>query len=251
MAKSLAEALDNYGKVLEKYIKLIEEQEAKYNNFINNADKVENDLSKMIGENIKSAADAIYRGSIDKFYSDYNPEYYDRSEQIYNMYDIEIGDGIVTINYGPDKAPHKFTEISSFPYSDPTTQHRVDKKDTSYIFNQAWMKGFHGGATPTNKKDRLGRSFPKGNQVAYRWPTMSMEYIDDRGRERHIPRFSLWSKRKDIKSEPIEDIKSMHLTRFKEGNKNNYSNTTKREIIRDAFKEVYGRKYGIVNLERW
>lgn len=112
-------------------------------------DKIFRESSKMI----KDDYDSIYRSCVDIYYDSYDPDYYNRQGSLYSMYDVVVTDE--DIEYNED-----------FEYAS-NWQHRVDNK---YIFDKMWMEGWHGGATPTEKRDMFSRPYPEGYEMAYRKP---------------------------------------------------------------------------------
>ena len=85
-------------------------------------------------EEMRDYLDYICRSVIDDFYSDYMPKgsdpiFYTRQYDLYNAYRINVVSGLWEVEYSPD-----FME----------KEHRISNE---YIFDIAFIRGYHGGAT--------------------------------------------------------------------------------------------------------
>lgn len=69
--------------------------------------------------------------SIDKFYEDYEPHFYQRTYDLYNTYRISVTEDEWKID---------------FDSSWMMNWHRVDEQDPEYIFENSFIRGWHGGA---------------------------------------------------------------------------------------------------------
>lgn len=73
----------------------------------------------------------IARLEVWKWYKSYTPYEYTRKRTLYYAFKITGENGIINIHFGPELM---------YPV------HRVDKRDPSYIYENSFVLGFHGGA---------------------------------------------------------------------------------------------------------
>ena len=153
------------------------------------------------------------------------------------MYDIKRKGSIIKIYEGPEA--ENFASINSRSYPDKKTQHRVNAE---YLFDQVYSKGYHGGATYTDKLDLFKGSHPGRGHVGYRTPATGIKRIQDKdGNYVTIPRFGLWSSTYDIKSDAPKSIAYRHLMNFNNGNNENFSDTSVNEIARNAINKEFSK----------
>lgn len=98
----------------------------------------------------------IARSAIDKFYEDYEPNSYDRTFDLYNTYKIKVTADDWTIDFDSD-----FME----------GMHRVDNQDPEYIFENSFIRGWHGGAIS-------GAGHPNPGTPYWRFPDVIMQTRD-------------------------------------------------------------------------
>lgn len=82
-------------------------------------DKAEREMSK------------IGRLAVWKWYKSYSPIYYNRKRTLYYGFKVTGKNGVLKVHFGPEEMYHV---------------HFVDKINPSYIFENSFMGGFHGGA---------------------------------------------------------------------------------------------------------
>lgn len=73
----------------------------------------------------------IARTAIDKFYEDYEPHWYNRTYDLYNMYRVKVTEDEWSVDFDSTWSE---------------TWHRVDAQDPEYIFENSLVRGWHGGA---------------------------------------------------------------------------------------------------------
>lgn len=73
----------------------------------------------------------ISSSAIDKFYEDYIPNIYERTYDLYNTYKVTVTEDDWNIDFDP---------------SFMKEWHRVDDQDPTYIFENSFIRGWHGGA---------------------------------------------------------------------------------------------------------
>ena len=95
----------------------------------------------------------IARLEVWRWYSSYAPREYNRKKTLYYAFKITGGNGIVNVHFGPEMM---------YPI------HRVDKYDSSYIFENSFMQGFHGGAI--NGSDHPNPGIPYWRRPAPDYP---------------------------------------------------------------------------------
>lgn len=94
--------------------------------------KVKNDkLTKSFISESSEELNYIAKSAIDKFYESYEPLMYERTYDLYHTYRITVTENEWSIDFDPS-----FME----------EWHRVDAKDPTYIFENSFIRGWHGGA---------------------------------------------------------------------------------------------------------
>lgn len=94
------------------------------------ADSIETAKKKTNEEIPKKAAPEIESASrfaVEDWYMSFNPEYYERTESLLNVYDVKPLSGEINVNLSPDKLGG----------------HRVGN---DYIYEYIFKQGYHGGA---------------------------------------------------------------------------------------------------------
>ena len=169
-------------------------------------------MFKELSESIRSDYKAIFNMSIQQYYDNYEPDYYNRQYSLFDMFDIVIKPGDdVYWEMGPEFA-ESYYNVSN------DDAHRVD---IDYVYEKMFEQGWHGGATYSDKLDANRKPYPPGFEMAFRKPVE--DYISG---GRLIGRYSLWSHRKPEKDDlsPKANILK-NLDAYSSGG-SNYSGST-------------------------
>lgn len=90
-----------------------------------------NDMADKYSKKAAKDLNKIARLEVWKWYNTYTPKYYNRKRTLYYAFDITGKNGIIKIHFGAEKM-----------YS----AHFVDRISSDYIFENSFMRGYHGGA---------------------------------------------------------------------------------------------------------
>lgn len=97
-----------------------------------NTKKIKQDVAKESARQVYEDLNAIFVACIDKFYADYDPTFYRREGSLYRTYELTNKNGVISRNFGEQYMPQTYKH-----------SHRVSNK---YIYEQMFLKGYHGGA---------------------------------------------------------------------------------------------------------
>lgn len=112
--------------------------------------QTEND--KLTAKFIRKATDNlkyIAVTSIDKFYEDYEPHFYERTWELYNAYKVTVTEDSWSVDFNPEWIGDT---------------HRVDPE---FIFENSFIQGWHGGGTD-------GDDHPEPGVPYWRWPDVTI-----------------------------------------------------------------------------
>ncbi|MCR4717534.1 MAG: hypothetical protein K5656_10160 [Lachnospiraceae bacterium] len=88
-------------------------------------------MTNKASQDIGKQFNKIARLEVWKWYKSYSPKEYHRKRTLYHAFKISGGNGKISVRFS-----HEFM----YPI------HRVDKIDPTYIFENSFLGGFHGGA---------------------------------------------------------------------------------------------------------
>jgi hypothetical protein len=120
-------------------------QRKKIESMIKRGIKISEGITAKYSSRVKSDISYIARSCIDRFYEDYEPLIYDRHGDLYNAFEVTFSNNKIKIRYSDDLM---------------IAEHRADN---SYIFENSFIYGWHGGA-------RSGPNHPNPGEAWWREP---------------------------------------------------------------------------------
>ena len=123
--------------------------------FLNDEDKIIDDLVEEISNGVCDDLDEMFERNINQhFYKRYNPHRYRRKGSLFKTYKIKKTKSGVSWDFSPEYMPEGL--------------HRADNE---YIFQKSFIEGFHGGADRINKVEESRYKQPHPDGVTPYWRT--------------------------------------------------------------------------------
>jgi len=154
------------------------------------------EYNKQLSDYIYDDLDSIFKRRIDEFYEDYDPLRYERTGSLYKTYKLKKANGEVEYDFDPKYMPKG--------------AHRVDKVNSKYIFNQSFMKGWHGGAHTINlDKSKFKKPHPHEGTPRWRTPTPYWAFMEG------VEPYNDWYEEDAIRSTSPYELIGIDLNTYK------------------------------------
>lgn len=153
---------------------------------IKNSQAIADSINRQIAPILYKKAKSICMEAVDAYYASYSPHLYNRTESLYDAYDIGIRNG---------------TELVFLVGADLMSgSHRVSNE---YIYNTMFEEGWHGGA-------KSGDGHPNPGTPYWRTPSSPRNmYFEEIDEVLYVHSWALWYKSPAPKSEsPFDTIVS-------------------------------------------